>query len=224
MTRSYTTTTGDYLSARVSMSARTLLWISPKNRSTGATETIGLWTGYDDLTFTIDGVDRLYYGAGPLISVDAITMTTGLQVQMQKVRLSMISDAVQQAIRTYDTRLAPVEIHRALFTDDTLIDAPVRVFKGWCDSINITREAEGGSFYGDMTLASAARALTRSLATTKSDADLRRRSSTDAFRKYASIAAAVPYYWGMNGPTPTASGTASTSSPTSASTTGHGGG
>ena len=200
--RTYSTATSAVFAARGPISARGLLWITARDWTTGASHSIGLWDGDDDLTFTINGESRIYYGAGPIIGIDAIVMTSGLNVQMQAVTLSAIQPAAEQAIRGYDTRLAPVEIHRALFdvSSGALIDAPHQMFTGWCDSLPLTRDAVGGNFSGKMTIASSARALTRKLTTTRSDASMRARNSADAFNQYASVSGAVPYYWGMSAP------------------------
>ncbi|MDE2250393.1 MAG: hypothetical protein KGL25_03190 [Gammaproteobacteria bacterium] len=204
--RTYTSGIQAVLDARVTLRQRILLWITAKDRTTGAAESVGFWNGFDNLDFTINGVTRTYYGAGNMLGVDAITMVSGLTVQSQKVKLSAIAPEVELAIRQYDARLAPVEMHKAYFDplSEALIDAPVQIFTGWVDKLQIDRAAENGNFTGTLTLVSAARALTRMLGTTKSDADLRRRSSTDAFRKYASIASAVTFFWGEQTTTPAA--------------------
>lgn len=201
MSRTYGTATAAAFAAR-RISARGLLWITARDWTTGTSHSIGLWDGDDDLTFTIGGVDRVYYGAGGIVGIDAIVMTAGLNVQMQGVTLSAIQPAAEQAIRGYDIRLAPIEIHRALFDTETgnLLEEPHQMFTGWCDALPLTRSAVGGSFTGKMTIASTARALTRNVVTKRSDAAMRARSSTDAFCQYASVSGTVPYYWGMNGP------------------------
>lgn len=190
--------------------ARSLMWVTARDRATGAPQTFGFWTGSETLTFTIGGEARIYIGAGNLLGIDAIVMSVGITVQMQRVIVSPIAAEAALAIRGYDTRLAPVEIHRALFRSDSraLLDVPHRTFKGWVDTLSIDREAVGGSYSATMSIASATRALTRTLAATRSDADLRRRAPTDGFRKYASVTASVPFYWGMNGPVQTAAGSA----------------
>lgn len=200
--RSYSTSTLAALQERGALSARSLLWITAKDRTTGDPESIGFWNGDDNLTFSIGGEDRIFYGAGSIIGIDPIVMTVGAVVQMQRVTLSAIAPEVEQAIRGYDTRLAPITIYRALFSTDSgaLIDEPHVVFKGSIDSVPLKRNGIGSSFTGEMTIAGAARALTRSLPTMKSDADLRRRNPDDAFRQYASIAGSVPYYWGQKAP------------------------
>jgi hypothetical protein len=200
--RSYSTATLAALQARTAISARSLIWITAKDRTTGAAESIGFWNGDDNQTFTIDGADRIFYAAGAMIGIDPIIMGVGAVVQMQRVTLSAIAPEVEQAIRGYDTRLAPIVVYRALFETDTgnLIDAPHVVFRGSVDSVPLKRSGIGAAFTGEMTIAGASRALTRTLATMKSDADLRRRNAADAFRQYAAVAGAVPYYWGQKAP------------------------
>lgn len=186
------------LQSRSGVVARDLMWLSPKNRATGQIEPVGLWTGDDHQTFTIDGAARLYFGAGGLTDLDAVESAIGLDVRMLSARLSGLAPETVQAVRGYDLRLAPVEVHRAVFTLDSrvLIAAPRRVFRGWVDSAEITTPAEGGEATVTLQLASAARAFTRPLALFRSDAAQRLRSPTDRFREYASTAGLREVRWG----------------------------
>ena len=199
--RSFPPATAACLASRGAIVSRTLIWIRARNRISGAEEALGLWNGDDHQNFRIDGETRLYTGAGGLVSVDPLTMQSGLVVRMHRVSLSPLAGEVEQAIRGYDPRLAPVEIHRALFAADTrdLIDAPRRVFRGWIDAVQITTPAAGGTARCDVTLASSARALTRTLGLKKSDESQKLRSGpqgSDRFARYGDISGAVAVSWG----------------------------
>lgn len=195
--RSYDSTTGTYLGSRGGVIARSLVWVEAKNRTSGATETMGLWTGDDHQEFVIGGQTRLYFGAGNLLQLEPITMQTGLVVRMHKVTLSPLSPEVALLLRGYEPRLAPVEIHRALFWPESrdLIAAPHRVFRGWIDEVTIPTPEIGGAAQAEVTLASAARALTIPLALKKSDETQRLRGD-DRFRRYADVSGAVDVWWG----------------------------
>ena len=113
--RSYDAPTIAALQARGGIVARSLIWAVARNRSTGAAESLGLWTGADDRAFTISGSSRTYVGAGSVMEVPPLSAQSGLDVRMQRLSLSPISEAVATLIRTYDARFAAIEIHRALF-------------------------------------------------------------------------------------------------------------
>lgn len=182
---------------------RLLFWVIAKNRTTGLPETLGLWNGEDEASFTVDGVARTYLGAGGLIGIDAITSEMGLQVRMHTVRLSTADMRVINALRGYDARLAPAEIHR-VFTDPDShlpIDPPHRVFRGWVDKVVLPRPALGEESAIRITLASNARSLTMTLSTKYSDEAMKRRSGDRLFR-YADISGAVPVYWGEKAQAP----------------------
>lgn len=203
--RSYSPTELTYLQSREGYLARSLLWVSARNRTTGATETLGLWTGEEDRSFTIGGSPRLYYGAGTVLGIEAITMQAGVAVRLQRISLSILTPEVQQLFKGYDAGLAPAEIHRALFdpVSGDLIAEPQRVWKGYVDQApEHTPElgAEGGM---DVSLASAARALTRGLSLTKSDAVQQLRSA-DRFNRYADVSGSVVVVWGEKRATPPA--------------------
>lgn len=196
--RPFSPTARNYLASRRGTVARVLIWIEALNRATGAAETIGLWTGDDHRTFSIGGQPRLYYAGGAVKGLEPIRMQTGLGVVTQRVVLSSIASAVMQAIRGYDARFAPIEIHRALFWPETmdLVEAPHRAFKGYIDQSKFTRPASNAGGKVELTLASAARALTITLADKRSDESLRARAEGDTFRVYASDKGRTP--WGPN--------------------------
>ena len=184
--------------ARVSTHVEVLVWVSAKNRSTGAVETLGLWTGADHETFTIGGQSRVYYGAGNVLDVPDIEAGVGLEVRTYQIGLSAISPEVEVLLRGYDPRQAPVEIHRAEYDDaGTLLAAPERIFKGWVDGTPIITPAVGGVAAASLSIVSNARMLTRYAGVTKSD-EVQQQRSGDRFRRYGSIAAEAEVVWGAH--------------------------
>ncbi|MDO5614523.1 MAG: hypothetical protein Q4G14_14945 [Paracoccus sp. (in: a-proteobacteria)] len=181
---------------RTSIHADILVWISARNRTTGAIETIGLWSGDDHQIFRIDGQDRLYYGAGNLLECEPIQATTGLAVRSYELRLAANSPEMQLAIRGYDPRFAPVEIHRAEYNAaGALLGAPERLFRGWIDEAPMTTGADGDDDDLRLRVVSEARALTLFSGATKSDAVQSRRGG-DRFRRYGSVVEQVEVAWG----------------------------
>lgn len=188
--------------ARVSTHVENLVWVTAKNRSTGAAETLGLWTGVDHQNFTIAGQVRAYFGAGAVLQVPDIQATVGLEVRRYSIGLSAISPEVEMLIRGYDPKFAPVEIHRAEFDDDgNLLAEPERIFKGLVDGTPIITPAIGGEATATLDVVSNAVMLTRWAGVTKSD-QVQRKRQDDRFRKYGSIAAKVPIVWGGEKATP----------------------
>lgn len=174
---------------------RRLVWITARNRATNAPETLGLWEGEDDIALTIGGATRAYVGAGPILQIDPIRSAVGLEVRMQRITLSPIDQTVEAAVKLYDSRFAPVEIHRAFFDPLTggLLAEPDLRFRGWIDDVS---EVWGRSPQITATLASGMRQLTRSLTLTKSDAETRRRNPADRFREYSDISGEIGVWWG----------------------------
>lgn len=194
--RSYDASTLAYLGARAGVVSRTLVWVTGRNRSTGLPETAGFWNGLDDRTITAGGASRLYHAAGALMAVDGVTAGLGLDVRVVSVTLSPLSPEVAQVLRGYDPRLAPVEIHRALFDLDSgaVVGTPHRTFKGTVSDLTITT---GERAQAQLSLVSAARSLTRSVYAFRSDASMRARSASDAFRSYADVSGEVDVWWGQ---------------------------
>lgn len=196
--RSYDGATSTYLASRSGIVARYLIWVTAKDRSTGINTSMGLWTGDDHQTFTINGASRTYYAAGSVIGMEALKTGIGLDVRMHQLALSPLTEEVAQLIRGYDTRLAPVEIHRVIFNLDTgvLVGTPFQVFKGWINKIALNTGSVGGSGQANITIASASRALTRPLNLFRSDAAQRDINVSDTFRAYTDISGEVGVWWG----------------------------
>jgi len=199
--RSYSPAELTYLQSREGYVAKALLWFEARNRSTDAVETMGLWTGDDDAIFSIGGDLRTYLGAGNIVGVDPIIMSTGLVVRSQRIRLASFPDAIQQLILEYDLGIAPAELHRAFFSPETgaLIAEPKRVWKGFVDRAPIPTAAIDGESPAEIALVSAARALTRGLTLTHSDKVQKLRGG-DRILKYADIGGVVRTPWGASMP------------------------
>ena len=210
--RVFGSATTAHLAARTGLQVRLLAWVRAKNRTTGVEEVMGLWTGDDHQTLTIDGAARLYYGAGGVLGLDPITMRSGVVVGMQTVTLSPLAPEVAQMIRGYDTRLAPVDLHRAFFDplSGVLVDVPQRIFRGWIDKVQVRTPEVGGNATVEVTLASNARALTRGLALKKSDESLRVRAPGDGFFRYADVSDAKVWWGEVMAKPPAAPATAPT--------------
>jgi len=208
--RDFGTAVEAHLASSTGVQVRHLVWIEARNRDTGSVEAVGFWNGLDSRSFNTSGVDRTYSGAGALLGVSPIIGDVGLQVRMQQLSLSRIPPEVTQLIHAYDARLAPIEVHRVFFdpVKGVIIGNPVRVLKGWIDEMPVPTAAEGGTENLTVTVASASRALTKTLTVKKSDEAQRRISATDRGREYASVSGAVGVFWGVknanSSPPPTA--------------------
>lgn len=201
--RSVDSTTSAYLQTRAGVVPREFLWIVGKDRSTGEPAAAGLWNDLDVVTVTVlDGltgseVSRDYAGAGSLIKIDAIPLTSDLTIRTVRIRLSQVNAAVANAIRGYDPRFAHVEIHKGLFHLSTrqLIAPPVAHFVGQVNGAPIRTPPPGQE--GDITLSvvSQTRELTRTNPAKKSDETQRLRSG-DRFRRYKDVAGQWDVFWG----------------------------
>lgn len=199
--RVYTASELTYLQNREGYVAKALLWFSARNRSTGAIETMGLWTGDDDMIFNIGGEARTYLGAGNIVALDPIVMQIGLIVRTQRLQLPSFPEAIQQLILGYDLGLAPAEIHRAMFYPDTgaMVADPKRVWKGFVDRAPLPTPALDGEAPAEIILTSAARQLTRGLTLTYSN-QIQRLRGDDRLLRYSSVAGVVRTPWGATMP------------------------
>ncbi len=195
--RTYDGATAAYFATQANICARALVWMSAKNRSTGAVEVMGFWNGDDHQQFTIGGVTRLYYGAGSLLQVPPMIYQSGLVVRTHMIEIGQLTPEGAQAIRGYDARLAPIEVHRALFDPLTMVLAaePHRVFLGQVDQVSITTPEIGGQARCSIAMTTSARSLTKTITQMKSDETQRRRSN-DRFRRHIAVSGTVEVVWG----------------------------
>lgn len=192
--------TAAYLAARGPVIVRWLVWIVARDRATNAPAPLGLWTGEYDATFLIGADARPYYAGAGILQPPQLSYAAGLNVRMQSITLNPLMPEIADLIRGYDSRLAPVEIHRVLFNPDTMamVGSPVRRFKGTVDLVTLPKPAVGRPVSMTVRLAPQSRDLTKTLTLTKSDASHSRRAG-DRFRRYAAVTQAS-VYWGENGP------------------------
>lgn len=196
--RDYGTAINNHLASGAGVDVRHLVWIEAVDRETGAVDPAGFWNGLDARNFDVGDVTRTYQGAGTLLNIAPIVGTVGIGVRMQRLGLSKIPTAVAQMINAYEVRFAPIEVHRVFFdpVKGVQIGDPVSVLKGSVDEMTVPTPEEGGTATVNLSVASAARALTRKLTVKKSDADQRRVDPDDQGREYAATVG-VPVFWGQ---------------------------
>ena len=177
-----------------SIAPRWVLLLSGRNRSTGATERIGFWTGDDTRTITIGGTAWVCY-AGAILGMSPPECAAGLEVRTQRFTMFAGTPAVVDAIRLYDASLAPAEMHLALMDPgggQLIGTAPV--FLGYVDAAPID-EAAGTC---ELSLVSDVQAGTGRSGLRKSDASLKLRDPDDTGNEYADVAGSVPVVWGAD--------------------------
>jgi len=183
---------------------RDFVWVTAKDRDTGLPVEIGFWSG--DYPITIDvisgttgaEVERDYIG-GVNLQVGDIAYVSDLSIQSVDVKLSAISDDVQQLVRGYDPRLAQVEIHSG-FLDTTTrqpVDPPEIDFLGEIDGSPIETAATGGDSSITLKVRSdAISMLTRTNPRRRSHEGQKRRSG-DEFARYANATGTWQVPWGV---------------------------
>lgn len=203
MVRSVDSNTSNYLNAGKGVIPRNFVWIKARNRDTGAAEYVGFWNGLDSVDVSvIDGVSglpvtRTYHAAGSLLAVGTITRTPELEVRTVRVGLSQISEAVQLAVRGYDVRHAPIEIHEGYLDLESrkLVGDAIVDFVGWVNGAPIDTPAINQNGGIQLDCVSHSRMLTKTNPAKKSHETQKRRSA-DKFRQYNTVAGQWQYWWG----------------------------
>lgn len=165
-------------------------WVEARNRDTGATETMGLWTGDEDITVNVrtpsGGLTSRAYIGGCNLSVTGIQYVADLTDNPITVSMSQIADATQQLVRGYDVRLAYCEVHATTWTGGDLTSNPDIQWIGIIDDGPIATPSAGGEGQIALTVRSELMwQLTAVNPAKSSNAHQKRRSSTDRFSEYA---------------------------------------
>ncbi|HWV44135.1 hypothetical protein [Pseudorhodoplanes sp.] len=187
-----------------SLVARDFLWIIARDRESGAAVPDGYWSGIG--TTVADVVDpetgnvvsRSFDGAAGLIEISAIKRVSNVSVQNFTVTLSQVADRVNELVRTYDCKLAKVQVFRALYDPETgemIEQAECRAF-GFIDDIKITTPPEGEEGSVVLTCTTHTQEMTRANSDTRSDESQKVRSETDAFFADTAVVGDWEMFWG----------------------------
>lgn len=175
-----------------------LVWIVARDRSDQSPAPVGIWTGADSRSITIGGTPRVYHGAGALLGLSDLVAAADFKVSEWSFQVSSLHDQVIEAIRLYDSRLAPVEVHLWQWDGETHqpLGDPVREFRGTIMDVDLPMPEEGGTATATVNCVSDSWRLTRGLTLTRSHAAQQARHPGDGFRKYNDISGAVQTVWG----------------------------
>lgn len=196
---------------RKGIGLRNFVWLTAKNRDTGAAESIGVWNGMAPVTVDVVNpkngttISRDYVAGGALLSVPSIPATLVTEVRSVRIRVSNLSPAIINAIRLYDLQMAPVQIHRGIFDPETgmLVDPAECRFEGFVNSAPITNGKSGGEGFIEIECVSSSRVLTKTSATRFSYETIKARpkptsGAVDHFGKYLAVAGAWRIWWGTD--------------------------
>jgi hypothetical protein len=193
--------------AKRTLIPRSLIYVQPKDRTTGDLVDFGFWNGTGDVTLTVtDGltqsdVDRDFTSRGAVLSVGDVTLSDNLNVNSVQVSLSQLNSDAEDALRGYDMRNAPIQIYRALFdiANPRAQVAPARCrFVGFVNTAPIGTPAEGGQASTTLNCVGCTRELTRSNTDLRSDESQQRRTSGDRFFRWVAATGQVQVFWGQN--------------------------
>lgn len=195
------------LAARA-LAFRNLVWITAKDRNTGAPTSFGFWDDVgtralqviDALTGT--AVTRTFTGAGSLLTIDDLVATSELAVQTFMIRLSGVDARVANAVRGYDARLAPIQVYRLMLNPAS--GAPIAAararFVGIVDTLTINDPRRGAQGVIELTAVNQMRELSRANPDMISDDSQKARAiapaTTDRFYQYTNAVANWTVAWG----------------------------
>lgn len=184
---------------------RNLIFVQPRDRSSGTLQDFGFWNGTGNVSLdVVDGitlatVSRDFVGRGAMLTVGDIALSDKLDVTAVAVTLSQLEADVESAIRTYDMRMAQIQIYRALFdtANPRALIAPARCrFAGYVNTAPIMTPPEGGQAAVTLNCTGCTNELTRVNTDLRSDESQQRRSPGDGFFRYVAATGKVQCFWG----------------------------
>jgi hypothetical protein len=194
---SWSSSAQSHLAGRGGVMPRWLLWVAAREIGTLSEAPVGLWTGEDDLTFTIGGEERVYNGALSRFDIEPVVYGTGLDVRTMQVTLAANAPETEDMVRGRLIRLAPVELHLALFDPATvtLIDVEP-MFRGFVNRAPLSTPAQGGGDSVTIEIVSRLRVLALpGPVLRKTDEAHRRLNPGDGFRRYGTTAGEIRTEW-----------------------------
>lgn len=171
------------LGQRTGYVVRHLLYLTVRNRSTGAAVPLGLSTDDEDTTYTLSAVARTYQGLQDHMVPPVLRFQPGTTIQRVSCRFVGLLPEVQEAALTYDAKLAPAEIHVALYDADMGLVAIRRRFKGVVTGAPFFTPPVNGVAEAEIEMVSSARRGTMTRSAKKSDEAQQARSG-DRGRRY----------------------------------------
>lgn len=175
-------------------------YIEARNRSTGAIEPFGLWSGDDDISQNVQTptggtATRPYYG-GTNLTVDGLKQVADLTDEPVTINMSQIADATQQLFRGYDPRRAYCEVHVTSWVGGVFSSVPQLQFVGIIDDGDLATPAAGSD--GGISLVARSEIMTQLLAPNpakSSDSHQKRRQAGDRFSEYSGTVQARKVQW-----------------------------
>ena len=176
------------------------LWVRAKNRTTGADETMGLWSGDEDIAQNVQtpegGTTTRTYLGGCNLRVSDLVYVADLTDNPVTVSLSQIAPATQQLVRGYDVQMAYCEIHATSRVGGAFASIPQLQWVGAIDEGPIQTPAYGDEGGIALTVRSELMSqLTAVNPAKSSDSHQRRRQAGDAFSKYSGTIASRKIKW-----------------------------
>lgn len=185
--------------------ARDLLWVTAKNRDTGADQSLGFWNDVMTVTASVkDGrtgstVSRDFRGVGAALQVGKIPLTSDITIRSVDIDLPHIDSIVEQLVRTYDVRGAAMQLYRAYFDPATrsMVATAKPRFVGYVDGAPIVTPKEGEEGTITLRCVSTTRELTRTNAEARSHESQLLRAAGDTFYKDVGVVGDWDIAWGV---------------------------
>jgi hypothetical protein len=189
---------------------RDFIWFKVKNISTGQPHTEGYWSGSGTVQAAVinpetgNSENRTFVGAGSLIQISEIPLTSNLIVRDVTIELSQVNPNINNLIRGFQVKQGEVQIFRGLFNPDTQeFVAPAEPrFWGFINEVTINTPSEGNYGNVEVNCVSHAQEMIRLNTNKRSQGDQIRRQVGDNFFQDVTAVPDWPIFWQETPPPP----------------------
>lgn len=172
--------------------------LTPILIATGNPVSIGYWSGMEDIDLELGGVTRTLYASKGALDTDNPTYSAGTEIRRHKAWMNGLSAQAMDLISAYRIEQRPAELWQLCFSQGAEFQGARRLFKGWIDEPEQTIGRKGGTSKLTLTLASTARAGTRTVPLKKSHQSYLARGGDTAMES-ASLTDVDSDWWGPKG-------------------------
>lgn len=174
--------------------------IYAKDYDTGAITPFHLWSGRYDVTNNArkpDGtLETRTYKGGVGLSVSGISYVSDMTDNAATLVVNHIHPNIRAMLRSYDLRLANVEVHVAAMNKGALGGPGQLLMYGVVDSTPITTGAVGSDSQAAITIRSEVMvSLSKRNPAKSSDEHQKRRLATDTFSAYSGVVSNFEFSW-----------------------------
>lgn len=137
------------------------LVVHPIELASGNTVTLGYWSGHEDISLALGGVERTLQATRGGLRIEPGHYVKGTEIRSHRAEMFGLGPQSRDILRAYDFRLKPLEYWQLVFDQGMAYKGAGRAFKGFVDGTPLEIKQKAGQATLSIIGQSAARLGTR---------------------------------------------------------------